>query len=194
VNVQVLNKNTDYLTLFVPSETVTMSEDTEKSSIHIAPFSGKHFDWPVWREKLFMARAHCKGYKVFLTGAATAPADSVTIDVTTPEGKTQKTLRDANETAYEALVLLIDGENELSSSWGLWNNAAQRPFPAHESIQTSPFRIRDDASHDPRRTRWREFGYGLLRVSSDKRGSNPLSCDSCSAFDHRVLQKVAGNN
>jgi hypothetical protein len=108
----VWNKNTEYLTLFVPAETLTMSDDTDKSSIRIAPFSGKHFDWPVWREK-FMARARRKGYKEILTGGATAPADSVTIDVTTPEGKAQKALRDANETAYEALVLLIDGETAV---------------------------------------------------------------------------------
>ena len=100
------------LTLFVPAETVTMSDDTDKSSICIVPFSGKHFDWTVWREK-FMTRAGCKGYKEILTGAATAPANSVTIDVTTPKGKAQKALRDANETAYEALVLLIDGETAV---------------------------------------------------------------------------------
>ena len=83
--------------------------DEDKSSIKIAPFSGKQTDWPVWREK-FMARARRKGYKNILIGKDKAPDDSEMLDKTNAAHKEKIALRDANEMAYEALLLLIDGE------------------------------------------------------------------------------------
>jgi len=52
-----------------------------------------------------MARARRKGYKDVLTGKKTPPADSKSTT-----DKDELTLREANGTAYEALLLLIDGE------------------------------------------------------------------------------------
>ena len=81
-------------------------DDTEKSMIKIAPFSGKQSDWSVWREK-FMARAKRKGYKDILLGNTKVPAESETL---TSADKVKLAARKANNTAFEDLLLLIDGE------------------------------------------------------------------------------------
>ena len=86
--------------------------DEEKSSIKISEFTGKKADWPVWSEK-FLARARRKGYKDVLTGKVKIPSDSESIDETTDDGKAKKKARLMNELAYEALVLLIDGETDV---------------------------------------------------------------------------------
>ena len=79
-------------------------DDSDKGMIKIAPFSGKQNDWAIWKEK-FIARARRKGYKEVLIGKKAVPPDSVEI-----ETKDEKLLRDANNVAYEDLILLIDGE------------------------------------------------------------------------------------
>ena len=79
-------------------------DDTEKSMIKIAPFTGKQSDWSVWREK-FMARAKRKGYKDVLLGNITVPAESDKVT-----DKALISARKANNTAFEDLLLLIDGE------------------------------------------------------------------------------------
>jgi hypothetical protein len=80
--------------------------DDEKSSIKLAPFTGKQTDWSVWKEK-FIARARRKGYKETLLGKTEVPAELATLEVT---DKTKIAARKANNTAYEDLLLLIDGE------------------------------------------------------------------------------------
>ena len=80
--------------------------DDDKSAIKLAPFTGKQTDWSVWREK-FIARARRKGYKETLLGKTEVPAELVTLEAT---DKTKIGARKANNTAYEDLLLLIDGE------------------------------------------------------------------------------------
>ena len=80
--------------------------DDDKSAIKLAPFTGKQTDWSVWREK-FIARARRKGYKETLLGKTEVPAESATLEAT---DKTKIAARKANNTAYEDLLLLIDGE------------------------------------------------------------------------------------
>ena len=91
--------------------------DTEKS-IKVIPFSGKTVDWQVWSEK-FLARARRKGYKDILQGTRTVPGDSVSLtkkadgsDRTSAEMKRMTELREANEIAYEDLILSIDGTTD----------------------------------------------------------------------------------
>ena len=86
-----------------------MEEETDKSTIKLPPFSGKQADWQVWSEK-FLARASRKGFKDVLLGRATVPPDSEVLDLSKSEDKKKKKLRDANDYAYEALILLINGE------------------------------------------------------------------------------------
>jgi len=81
-------------------------DESDKTTIKIAPFTGKQSDWSVWREK-FMARAKRKGYKETLLGKTVVPAES---DSLTAADKTKLAARKANNTAYEDLLLLIDGE------------------------------------------------------------------------------------
>ena len=88
-----------------------MSE-TEKESIHIKAFNGKHDEWQVWSAK-FLACARRKGYREILTGDVDVPEDGESFDETTEEGKRKKRLRELNEIGYEALILLIDGETQF---------------------------------------------------------------------------------
>jgi hypothetical protein len=81
-------------------------DDSDKTAIKIAPFSGKQTDWNVWKEK-FMARARRKGYKETLLGKIDVPAESESL---TSADKGKLAARKANNTAYEDLLLLIDGE------------------------------------------------------------------------------------
>jgi hypothetical protein len=83
--------------------------DEDKTSIKISPFSGKHTDWPVWQEK-FLARARRKGYKKILLGQVTIPSDADTVASGTSKATEIKKLRDQNDLAYEALILLIGGD------------------------------------------------------------------------------------
>ncbi len=66
-------------------------------------------DWQVWSEK-FLARARRKGFKDVLLGKVTVPPDSELLDLSKDEDKKKKKLRDANDFASEALILLIDRE------------------------------------------------------------------------------------
>ena len=67
-------------------------DDTDKSMIKIAPFSGKQSDWSVWREK-FMARAKRKGYKDILLGKTPVPAESETVTDKTKLARGRRTTR-----------------------------------------------------------------------------------------------------
>ena len=80
----------------------------DKKPIRVIVFSGKQQDWTVWEEK-FLARANKKGYKKLLVGSEVAPEDGETLDENTEDGKSKKHLREANEAAYEDLILSIDG-------------------------------------------------------------------------------------
>ena len=88
-----------------------MSEESTDKTITKFTFSGKKVDWPVWSEK-FLARTRRKEYKKILTGAEKAPDDTVAIDTTTTRGKEMKKLRELNDTAYEDLILFIDGSTD----------------------------------------------------------------------------------
>ena len=85
-----------------------MSENN-KRSIRILPFNGKQENWSIWEEK-FLARAKRKGYKNILLAKEVAPKDSVAIDTSTSAGKEQMRKRDANELAFEELILSIEGK------------------------------------------------------------------------------------
>ena len=81
----------------------------DEKPIRVIVFNGKQQEWTVWEEK-FLARANKKGYKKLLVNSdEIAPADGDIIDETTEEGKRLKRLREANEGAYEDLILSIDG-------------------------------------------------------------------------------------
>ena len=67
----------------------------DEKPIRVIAFSGKQQDWTMWEEK-FLARANKKGYKKLLVGSEKAPKDGETFDVTTPQGKEMKHLREAN--------------------------------------------------------------------------------------------------
>ena len=87
-----------------------MSENN-KRSIRIIPFNGKQENWSMWEEK-FLARAKRKGYKNILLAKEVAPKDSVAIDTSTSAGKEQMRKRDANELAFEELILSIEGKSK----------------------------------------------------------------------------------
>ena len=81
------------------------------SSIKVIPFSGKKDDWSVWSIK-FLARANRKGYKDMLTGKEAIPKDSEEPEASEPQGVKDeyKRKRGLNETAYEDLILCINGD------------------------------------------------------------------------------------
>ena len=84
-----------------------MMSDEKERTIRILPFSGKKEHWAVWEEK-FLARAKRKGYKDMLLGKDKAPKDSDNTD-TSPE---LQALKEANELAFEELILSIDGKTK----------------------------------------------------------------------------------
>ena len=86
--------------------------DTDTRSTRVIAFSGKQIDWPVWSEK-FLARGRRRGYKKILTGAEKVPADKTVIDTSTPAGKEQERIQEANEDAYEDLILSINAVDEV---------------------------------------------------------------------------------
>ena len=79
------------------------------ASIKIIPFSGKKTDWSSWKEK-FLARARRRGYKELLEGTEKIPkdADAPVATASDEDKQKYKDLRDANELAYEDLILCID--------------------------------------------------------------------------------------
>jgi len=83
-----------------------MSESNNKA-IRVISFNGKQSDWAIWEEK-FLARARRRGYKDLILGKTAIPADSATIDTTTPAGKEQARIKKLNEVAFEELILSID--------------------------------------------------------------------------------------
>ena len=85
-----------------------MMSDEKERTIRILPFSGKKEHWAVWEEK-FLARAKRKGFKDMLLGKGNkAPKDSVDTD-TSPE---LQALKEANDLAFEELILSIDGKTK----------------------------------------------------------------------------------
>ena len=88
-----------------------MANDDHEKSIRIISFSGKKEDWSVWEEK-FLARARRKGYKKILKGKEKAPKDSIVIDNSNAAGKELERMQEANENAYEDLILSINTKNK----------------------------------------------------------------------------------
>ena len=89
-----------------------MSDEFEKA-IRIEPFSGKQEDWQVWSEQ-FLARARRKGFKDILKGKVTVPTDDEmnASNLSADDVKKMKRIRELNDVAYEALLLLIDGKSQ----------------------------------------------------------------------------------
>ena len=90
-----------------------MSDEFEKA-IRIDPFSGKQEDWQVSSEQ-FLARATRKGscYKdILLEGMKDCSAQSSDRNVSADEAKKLKRIRELNDNAYKALLLLIDGKSQ----------------------------------------------------------------------------------
>jgi hypothetical protein len=85
-----------------------MGDDLEKT-IKIVQFSGKQEDWRKWSKK-FLARAAMKKYKGVLLGTVVVPAESDVLDTRTNDGKLLKAARDANEIAYNELLLCSDDD------------------------------------------------------------------------------------
>ncbi len=90
-----------------------MSDEFEKA-IRIEPFSGKQEDWQVWSEQ-FLARARRKGFKDILKGKVTVPTDDEmnASNLSADDLKKMKRIRELNDVAYEALLLLIDGKSRV---------------------------------------------------------------------------------
>jgi len=81
---------------------------TEDKAIRVITFDGKKTNWNVWEEK-FLARARRKGFKSLLLGKEIPPNDDEDYDESTKEGQKKAKLKDKNITAYEELILSIDG-------------------------------------------------------------------------------------
>jgi len=79
----------------------------EEKTLKVIVFSGKQEDWKFWEVK-FLARARRKGFRELLLGKLTIPKDSDVLDATVPAEKKQIEIREANELAFEELVLSID--------------------------------------------------------------------------------------
>ena len=74
-------------------------------------FSGKHRDWPVWSEQ-FLARARKKSFVAVLLGRQNVPAEDTVLDVSTSEGVERIRAREANNNAYDDLIMGINGKDE----------------------------------------------------------------------------------
>jgi len=79
----------------------------EEKSLKVIVFSGKQDDWRFWEVK-FLARARRKGFRELLLGKLTIPIDTEVLNDTVPAEKIKIDIRDANELAFEELVLSID--------------------------------------------------------------------------------------
>ena len=86
--------------------------DAAEKSIKIIHFSGKKDEWQVWSEK-FLARARRKNYKGILTGSERVPPVSMSANGEAIERTdAERRLDNANELAFEDLVLSVDGTTE----------------------------------------------------------------------------------
>ena len=98
-------------------------------TIRVLKFSGAKEDWSVWEEK-FLARAKGKGYRDVLKGKTTVPDDSHVIDESTDAGKLELKARQANENAYEDLILSIDGDTrEGRIAFGIVKGCKTKELP-----------------------------------------------------------------
>jgi len=79
----------------------------EEKALKVIVFSGRQDDWKFWEVK-FLARARRKGFRELLLGNKTIPKDSVKLDPSVPAEKIQIEICEANELAFEELVLSID--------------------------------------------------------------------------------------
>jgi len=83
----------------------------ENKTIWIISFDGSALSWPDWEVK-FLARGQRKGFSGILKGTAKAPPASQVVDDKTPVGKIEKQNRDANNYAYEEMLLSIQTKND----------------------------------------------------------------------------------
>src|SRR6056300_127745 len=87
-------------------------QKAEDKAIRVITFSGKQEEWSVWEAK-FLAKANRKGFKKVLLGSEKVPKDDeLNADVTSSERKEQERIREANEMAYEELLLSIEGTSK----------------------------------------------------------------------------------
>ena len=80
-----------------------MSDDGDKA-IRILPFSGKKEAWTMWSRK-FVTRAMTKKYKDVLLGTIVPPKHDEDLNVQTADGRVKAKAREANERAYNDLML-----------------------------------------------------------------------------------------
>ena len=73
------------------------------------PFSGKKEAWTMWSRK-FVTRAMTKKYKDVLLGTTAVPKHDEVIDVQSAQGRAKVKAREANEKAYNDLMLSCDDE------------------------------------------------------------------------------------
>jgi hypothetical protein len=86
-----------------------MSADNEEKAIRVLTFDGKDKNWNMWSKK-FLARANYRKYKDILTkdGLKVPKWNEDLGD--TAEGKKKESLREANQKAYDELILAMYDE------------------------------------------------------------------------------------
>jgi len=82
---------------------MTESEENERT-IRVLVFNGTDEAWTMWSKK-FLAAGKRRGYKDILTGKVVAPDDSESLDLANTEEAKKIALREANEKAYNDLLL-----------------------------------------------------------------------------------------
>ena len=85
------------------------SEAEGDKAIRVIPFDGKKEHWHMWSKK-FLAKAIVKKYKQVLLGEVTPPPSSEVLNLTTDEGKAKMKIKNANELAYNDLLLSCTDE------------------------------------------------------------------------------------
>ena len=105
------------------------STASKVDTIRVIRFSGSKEGWPVWEEK-FLARARRSGYKEVLKGTMYIPIASDVIDEATDEGKRELKARNANDYAFEDLILSINGETRVGRvAFGIVKGCKTRELP-----------------------------------------------------------------
>jgi len=79
---------------------------SDKDTIRIISFDGSASDWPDWEPK-FLVRAQQKDFAGILRGTVQAPPAAKSLDENKADEKILKKHRDANNYAYEELLLSI---------------------------------------------------------------------------------------
>jgi len=91
---------------------MTESEENERT-IRVLVFNGTDEVWTMWSKK-FLAAGKRRGYKDILTGKVVPPDDSESLDSANTEEAKKIVLREANEKAYNDLLLACSDDVSFS--------------------------------------------------------------------------------